>query len=155
MIRTINRRALIGSALATAALPGLARAQGNDPASQEPTDMRINVMFGGMTMAVMLYDNPSARDLYSMLPLDETIQDYSNNEKIVYLPRRLTQDGSGRFGNERPGDLAYYAPWGNLVFYYAGYRYSNGLIRLGRMEEGFEPLLTRGEFPVRIEPVAS
>lgn len=155
MTGRINRRALIGAALTSAALPGLVRAQGNDPASQEPTDMRINVTFGGMTMTAMLYDNPSARDLYAMLPVDGTIQDYSTNEKIVYLPRRLTQDGSGRFGNERPGDLAYYAPWGNLVFYYAGYRYSNGLIRLGRMEEGFEPLMTRGAFPVRIEPAAS
>jgi hypothetical protein len=28
-----------------------------------------------------LYDNPSARDLASMLPLDLSIDDYSTNEK--------------------------------------------------------------------------
>lgn len=71
-------------------------------------------------------------------------------------------DGWGNTGNIRPkggdpfdqarrGDIAYYAPWGNLVFYYGSYRYSKGLIRLGRFDDGFEPLLTRGEFPLRIE----
>ncbi|RVG13858.1 hypothetical protein CN234_06035 [Sinorhizobium meliloti] len=48
-------------------------------------------------------------------------------------------------------DLCYYAPWGNLAFFYAGYRYSAGLIRLGRLDGGVEPLLTRGKFPLRIE----
>lgn len=30
-----------------------------------------------------------------MLPLDLTIEDYSHNEKIVRLPRKLTEEGSG------------------------------------------------------------
>ena len=89
------------------------------------------------------YDNPSARDFASMLPLELTIEDYANNEKIAYLPRKLTEDGSGPFANEAPGDLCYYVPWGNLAFFYAGYRYSRGLIRLGRLDNGFEPLLNR------------
>jgi hypothetical protein len=31
------------------------------------------------------------------------------------LPRKLTEEDGGPFGNEAPGDLAYYAPWGNLA----------------------------------------
>ncbi|MHC2435239.1 hypothetical protein ACVMB0_002614 [Bradyrhizobium sp. USDA 4451] len=46
-----------------------------------------------------------------MLPLDLSIEDYSTNEKVAYLPRELTQDGSGPFANEAPGDLCYDAPW--------------------------------------------
>ncbi len=83
--------------------------------------------------------------------MDLTIDNYANNEKIAYLPRKLTEDGSGPFSNEQPGDLCYFKPWGNLALFYAGYRYSEGLIRLGRFDDGFEPLLTRGEFPLRIE----
>jgi hypothetical protein len=105
-------------------------------------------------MAATLYDNPSARDFASMLPLDLTIDDYSTNEKIAYLPRRLTVEGSGPFDNERPGDLGYYAPWGNLAFFHGSYRYSRGLIRLGRLDDGFMPLLTRGQFPFRITRLA-
>jgi hypothetical protein len=50
-----------------------------------------------------------------------------------------------------PGDLAYYAPWGNLVFFYGSYRYSSGLIRLGRIDGDIAPLLVRGKFDLHIE----
>ncbi|HEX6119602.1 MAG TPA: cyclophilin-like fold protein [Dongiaceae bacterium] len=113
--------------------------------------MKIRIAFNGRDFTANLYDNPSARDLASMLPLDLTIDDYSNNEKIAYLPRKLTEEGSGPFANEATGDVCYYAPWGNLVFFYAGYHYSRGLIRLGRLDGGVEPLLARGKFPLRVE----
>ena len=83
--------------------------------------------------------------------LDLTIDDYSTNEKITYLPHKLSEEGSGAFGGEQPGDLCYYAPWGNLAFFHAGYRWSRGLIRLGRIEGGFEPLLVRGKFPLNVK----
>jgi hypothetical protein len=147
---TTDRRMVRGAALATVALPGLAQGEGNDRASQEPTDMRVSLTLNGMTVTATLYDNPSARDFYSMLPLDLTIKDFSTNEKIVYLPRKLTEERRGPFGNEQPGDLCYYIPWGNLALYYGNYTYGSSLIRLGRFDS-FEPMLMRGEFPVRIE----
>ena len=113
--------------------------------------MKIRIEFNGASMTATLYDNPSARDFASMQPLDLTIDDYSTNEKIAYLPRKLTEESSGPFDNEAPGDLAYYAPWGNLVFFYAGYRYSSGLIRLGRIDGDIAPLLVRGKFDLHIE----
>lgn len=149
----LSRRAMIGAAVATAVLPRLALSQeGRGPANQEPTDMRIRMTFDGRTMTATLYDNPSARDFYSMLPLDLTIEDYSNNEKIAHLPRKLTEEGSGPFGNERPYDLCYFLPWGNLAMFYADYRHP-GLIRLGRFDEGYEALHVPGEFPLRIERI--
>ncbi|MQB43790.1 cyclophilin-like fold protein [Rhizobium sp. ICMP 5592] len=152
--KTLSRRTVLGSMIATAAFPVLAQTrQGHDPASQEPTKMKIRMMFGGQTITATLYDNASARDFASMLPLDAKIEDYSTNEKITYLPRKLTEAGSGPFNNERPGDLCYFAPWGNLALFHGGYRYSTGLVRLGRFDNDFEPLLTRGEFPLRIERV--
>ncbi len=71
-----------------------------------------------------------------------------------YLSRKLTEEGSGPFGNEVPGDLCYYAPWGNLAMFHAPYRWSRGLIRLGRLDGGPAPLLVRGEYPLRVEPLA-
>jgi hypothetical protein len=151
--QSLTRRAVLGAALACAAMPGLALAQTAEglAAGQEKTIMKIRIAFKGRDFTAALYDNPSARDLASMFPLDLTIDDYSSNEKIAYLPRKLTEEGSGPFTNEAPGDLCYYAPWGNLAFFYAGYRYSSGLIRLGRLDGGIEPLLARGKFPLRIE----
>ena len=147
-----TRRSILVAILAGVVFPRVplgqiaARAEG-------ATTMSIQCTFSGQSFTATLHDNPSARDFVSMLPLDLSIADYSTNEKIAYLPRKLTEDGSGHFANEQPGDLCYYAPWGNLAFFYGGYRYSRGLIRLGRLDDGFEPLLKRGEFPMRIEPV--
>jgi hypothetical protein len=148
------RRAVLGAMFASVALPRPSFAQQrNVPTGQEPTDMRIRLTFNNQSMVATLYDSPSARDLASLLRLDLTIDNYGNNEKIAYLPRKLTEEGSGPFGNEASGDLCYFAPWGNLALFYAGYRWSEGLIRLGRFEGGVEPLLTRGKFPLRIERI--
>lgn len=114
--------------------------------------MRVRMTFDGRTMTATLYDNPSAREFYAMLPLDITISSYGPNEKIAYLPRKLTEEGSGRFGNEKPYDLCYFMPWGNLAMFYDDYKYP-GLIRLGRFDEGFEALHVPGEFPLRIERI--
>ncbi|WP_246770756.1 cyclophilin-like fold protein [Aestuariivirga sp. YIM B02566] len=114
--------------------------------------MKIRLSFNNLTMSATLEDNPSARDFAAMLPLDDlTIDNYANNEKISYLPRKLTEDGSGPFDSERPGDVCYYAPWGNLALFYAGYRWSQGLIRLGRIDGSFKPLQARGKFPLSIK----
>ena len=150
---TLSRRVAFGAVLTSALMTQLAFGQtAQDAAPNEAeTSMKIRIEFNGASMTATLYDNPSARDLASMLPLDLTIDDYSNNEKIAYLPRKLSEEGSGPFGNEAPGDLAYYAPWGNLAFFYASYRYSSGLIRLGRIDGDIAPLRVRGKFDLRIE----
>lgn len=150
-IPPFTRRSMVATALAFAVLPRVAQSQqSHDPNNQEPTDMKISMIFDKRTMTATLYDNPSARDFYSMLPLDLTISDFANNEKIAHLPRKLTEEGSGPFGNEQPYDLCYYKPWGNLAMFYAGYKH-DGLIRLGRFDEGQDALNVRGEFSLRIE----
>ena len=116
--------------------------------------MRIRIAFSREEFTASLNGDPSSADFMSLLPLDLTIDDYSNNEKIATLPRRLVEAGGAPFGGEAPGDLCYYVPWGNLAFYHAHYRYSRGLIRLGRLDGGAEPLLTKGKFPLRIEALA-
>ena len=113
--------------------------------------MLIRCHFEEKAFAVGLLDNRSARDLATMLPLDLVIDNFSTNGKIAYLPRKLTEEGSGPFSNEAAGDLCYYAPWGNLAFFHGGYKYSSGLIRVGRLDDGPQLLLTRGKFALRIE----
>lgn len=126
--------------------------QATNAEGQGPSPVRVKFTFANSEMTATLHDSPSARDFASMLPLNLTIEDYSHNEKIVWLPRKLTEEGSGPFDNERPGDLCYFKPWGNLALFYGDYK-SDGLIRLGRFDAGYDPLKIRGEFPVRIERV--
>jgi len=145
--RTAIQAAVLMAATAPLGIAAKTKAQGAAP-------MKVRIAFNDRLMTATLEDNPSARDFMSMLPLHElTIDDYATNEKISYLPRKLTEEGSGPFGGERPGDLCYYAPWGNLAFFHAGYRWSRGLIRLGRIDGSFDALLAKGIFPLRIESV--
>lgn len=146
--RTAMQAGLVMAATAQLGLPVETKAQGT-------AAVKVRIIFNDQAMTAVLEDNPSARDFALMLPLhDLTIDNYDDNEKISYLPRKLAEEGSGRFGNERPGDLCYYAPWGNLALFYAGYRWSRGLIRLGRIDGSFTPLLTRGEFPLQIDIIS-
>nr|WP_199224843.1 cyclophilin-like fold protein [Falsochrobactrum shanghaiense] len=138
----ISRRTLLAAGCASLFAP-IVHAEG--------AAMRLKLAFADQDFTATLEDNPSTRDLMTMLPLDLTIDDYSTNEKIAYLPRKLTEEGSGRFENEAAGDLCYFAPWGNLAMFYGPYRWSRGLIRLGRLDEGPAPLLVRGKHMLRIE----
>lgn len=152
-IAALTRRLLIGAALMGGVAPLRVLGQGR-PDRHAGTDgggMKIEITFSRHVFTATLSDNPSACDFAALLPLDLSIDDYAANEKIAYLPRKLTEAESGPFGNEAPGDLCYYAPWGNLAFFYDSYRYSRGLIRIGRLDGGYEPLLTRGKFPLRID----
>jgi len=141
----LTRRTLLAGAVASLMLPRTARSQGTGPA------MRLRCRFADQDFTVRLLDNPTVRDLASLLPLDLTIGDFSTNEKIAHLPRRLDEGGHVPFDDEAPGDLCYFLGWGNLAFFHGSYSYRGDLIRLGHIEGGVEPLLVRGEFPLRLE----
>jgi hypothetical protein len=62
-------------------------------------------------------DNPTSRDFLSLLPLTIAFEEFNGREKIGYLARDLDTEGSPGHDSD-DGDLIYYAPWGNLGFYY-------------------------------------
>ena len=140
-----NRRAILTAALAGLIAPRSLSAQTrNKP-------MRIRLRFADQDFTYRLIDNPTTRDLISLLPLDLTIEDFSTNEKLAHLPRRLDEGGLADYADEAPGDLCYFRGWGNLAFFHGDYDYRGDLIRLGRIEGGVAPLLTRGSHTLRIE----
>jgi hypothetical protein len=51
------------------------------------------------------------------------------------------------------GDIAYYAPWGNLAIFIKDFGYSRGLVKLGCIESGLDALQRRGGLCVRMELV--
>lgn len=146
----ISRRGTVGVMLAGAVMLSVGYRDTTASPALEDTLMKIAIEFDGQRLPATLFDNPSSREFATLLPLDLTLEDYASVEKIAYLPRKLTTEGSGPFDGEAIGDIAYYAPWGNIVFYYGSYRYSNGLIRLGRLDGEVTPLVRDDRFPVRI-----
>ncbi|WP_370047443.1 MULTISPECIES: cyclophilin-like fold protein [Salipiger] len=138
-----SRRAVLAGAAATLMIPAVARAQ----------PMRMRVSFDDQQVTYQLFDNPTTRDLVSMLPAELEIKDFSNNEKIVHLPRRLDEGGFEPFSDETPGDLCYFLGWGNLALFHGDYTFRDDLIRLGHLEGDVAPLLHKGTYPVRIEMI--
>jgi hypothetical protein len=72
-------------------------------------------------------------------------------EKISNLPRRLSTEGAPAGSDPSIGDIAYYSPWGNLAIFYRDFRYSSGLIKLGKIDSGIEALNVTESAKVTIE----
>jgi len=53
------------------------------------------------------------------------------------------------------GDIAYYAPWGNVAIFCRDIGYSTGLIKLGRVDAGIETLDVRGSLNATIEAIGN
>ena len=115
--------------------------------------MRIRLTFDGKAVEATLLDNATARDFLSLLPMTLTLDDYNSTEKIGYPPRKLSTVGAPAGVDPSVGDLAYYAPWGNLALFYKDFGYSKGLIRVGRIGSGIEALSVPGSLEVTIERV--
>lgn len=105
----------------------------------EQSGTRIQLSFAGQTVYGTLDDNSVSRDLISRLPLTLNFTDYSATEKIAYLPDGVAAwDTSDAPDSCTPasGDIAMYAPWGNLSIFYRSFRESSGLVPLGRLDDG-------------------
>jgi hypothetical protein len=125
----------------------------NETASPERNTVKIRLTIDGKTLTASLNDTPAARDFLSLLPLTLTLEDYASTEKIAYLPRKLTTKGAPAGFTPSAGDITYYAPWGNLAIFHKDFRYSEGLISLGRIDSGGEALRAHGTLRAMIERI--
>ena len=96
--------------------------------------LRIRIELDDVTLVAVLHDSKMARDFRALLPLQLTLQDYAGKEKISDLPRRLDVTTAPPGAPGAIGDIAYYAPWGNLALFYREAPYADGLVTLGRIE---------------------
>jgi hypothetical protein len=120
---------------------------------QQVTTMKISIDVGDTVITASLDESETTRDFVSLLPLSLTLTDYAATERISDLPRRLSTKGAPPGSDPAVGDIAYYAPWGNLAIFYRDADYANGLIRLGRIDANVEALRRAGQLTVKIELV--
>ena len=116
-------------------------------------NMKIRLTINGKAISATLTTNGTAKDFLSLLPMTLTLDDYAATEKIAYLPRKLSTAGAPRGSDPSAGDIAYYAPWGNLAIFYRDAPYARGLIPLGWIDSGIVALSVSGPLKVTIEPV--
>lgn len=143
------RRSLARALTAAALLPaGTACADGSphpappaQAASATPTDRstarELRVTLDGRPVGATLHDTPPARDFAKLLPLTLELENFHDTERVAALPRRLDTSGAPEPVRAGPGDIAYYAPWGNLaLFHREGPAPSADLLVLGRLDAG-------------------
>lgn len=120
-------------------------------ADAETDGMKIRIRMNGNEVTATLIDNATSRDFASLLPLTLKLEDYGETEKIGYLPRKLSTEGAPPGSDPSVGDVSYYAPWGNLAIFRRDFRYSSGLIKLGKVDTGMEALNVPGSVKVTID----
>ena len=112
----------------------------------------IRVTIGDTVLTGRLWDNATARDLIAQLPLTLSFRDFNGVEKIALLPRKLSMDGVPAGDDPFPRDIGYYAPSGDLVFYYDDVGYFTGIVRLGQFDGSMDAIVSQiGNFTARIE----
>lgn len=116
--------------------------------------MKIRIDLGGTSVTATLDDTDAARDFAALLPLTLTLEDYNATGKIADLPRKLSTRDAPPGSDPDAGDIAYYAPWGNLAMYHRDFGYSAGLVKLGRLDGGVEALERPGPLRVTMTPFA-
>ena len=104
------------SAFSIAAISGAQTMK--DEGLKKSDSMKIRLRVNDKTITATLIDSKTTRDFISLLPLTVTLEDYAGTEKISDLPKRLSTEGAPSGGDPSVGDIAYYAPWGNLSIFY-------------------------------------
>ena len=114
--------------------------------------MHLRLTIEQAVLTARLLDNDTSRDFASLLPLTLTLGDFHATEKISDLPRRLSATDASPGTDAEAGDIAYYAPWGNLALFYRDSEYAPGLVKLGTIDSGTEILAAiDDEFTVTID----
>jgi hypothetical protein len=116
-------------------------------------EMKVRITIDEKLVTATLTDSEAARDFVSLLPLTLVLEDHAKTEKISYLPRKLSTSGAPAGSDPSVGDIAYYAPWGNLAIYYKDFGYSGGLAILGKIDGDVEAFKAPGSIKAAIELV--
>ncbi|MEH1819024.1 MAG: cyclophilin-like fold protein [Nostoc sp.] len=119
--------------------------------TKQADSMQINIKVKDKVVTATLIDSKTTQDFISLLPLTLTLEDYARTEKVSDLPKKLSTEDAPPGSDPAVGDIAYYAPWGNLAIYYRDFEYSNGLVILGKIDGGIEALNVSGSVEVTIE----
>lgn len=101
---------------------------------QAVADSQIRITAGDAVLTATMYDNATSRDFLSLLPMTLTLKDYAGTEKVSDLPKELSTEGAPSGSDPSVGDITLYAPWGNLAIFYRDFRYSGGLIIMGKID---------------------
>lgn len=120
---------------------------------EESSMTQITVSWDGGQAVYELNHSPAAQSLLAQLPLTIQVEDYSTNEKIFY-PEEGLDTSDTPLARAGAGTLAYYEPWGDVVFFYGDCSENPGLFELGQVVSGGD-LISQMSGTITIEATES
>ncbi|MDO4271981.1 MAG: cyclophilin-like fold protein [Candidatus Saccharibacteria bacterium] len=124
-------------------------AQTNDSQTERNGEMRINIQVGDTTLTGTLYDNATARDLASRLPLTVDMKDLYDREMCYNFTDELEHDDIQTRSYE-VGEIIYWNPGHSLVFMYRQNGERFAMQSVGRIDSGIELFENTGDTKVTI-----
>ncbi|WP_244210880.1 cyclophilin-like fold protein [Amycolatopsis kentuckyensis] len=115
------------------------------PTTGSTAAVNIHLTVQGRVVNATLNDSAAARDFASLLPLTLNLSDFHGTERIADLPRRLSTADAPESADPKAGDLAFYAPWGNLAIYYRDAPPASGVVILGHLPDGGAEVLATAD----------
>ncbi len=113
--------------------------------------MDVSFDVNHVTVVIELMEHETSHDLIRLLPRKLELEDYGSTEKISYLPEKLSIKNQPSGYKPVKGDVAYYAPWGNLAIFCHDFSFSPGLIKLGRVTQGFDIVCQPGKSIIELK----
>lgn len=125
------------------------------PETAADTLLAVKLSIGDMEFTAKLYDNDTARELVSRMPMELDMSELHGNEKYYYLSEGLPADAENP-GNIHTGDLMLYGS-DCMVLFYEDFQSSFSYTRLGYLENpaGLPEALGAGSVTVTFEAVDS
>ena len=143
-----------GSSSNTASRGGSAGSSAAPMSTSPDGAPQFRVVIGDTTLTGRLFNNATARDFASQLPMTLTFSDLHDVEKGAPLPRKLSVDEMPAGDDPQLGDLGYWAPGGNVVLYYGDVAYWTGIMRIGHFDGDMRAVAAQsGDFEATIELV--
>jgi hypothetical protein len=118
-----------GGTPSTSLFPG-----GTDSSPHQEEQMKIQIAIGSQRFQATIVDSAAGRDLIAQLPLTIDMIDHGAVEKTGPLPAPLSLAGQPNGADPDVGDVGYYAPGNDLVFYYGDQSYHPGIVIIGRLD---------------------
>lgn len=115
------------------------------------SDKRMTVTVGDKTFTAVLYDNKTADELYSRLPLTLDMRELNGNEKYCDLDKSLPIKSSPA-GHISKGDIKLFGD-DCLVLFYEGFMSGYSYTNIGYIEDtdGLEEALGSGSVTMTFE----
>ena len=107
----------------------------SDDGPRTPSDTKVTIRIGDDSYTINLYDNPTADDLVSQLPLSLKSSNYPGyEEKLLRLSQPLSMKNAPEGDNPKIPEVGYYQPGQWIALYYGPIGYWDGKVPLGTID---------------------